>query len=61
MAREQRVYPINCRSLYCGELGHCPASCPHLPEKLAFVEWVISKQARVVDPVWAPTVWQATV
>ncbi len=57
---EQRVYPLNCRSLYCGETGHCPATCQHLPEKREFLDWVIKAQAQPVDPVWSPNIWQAS-
>lgn len=59
MAFTQRAYPMACRSLYCGELGHCPATCPNLPERLAFLEWKERTNARQVDPIWAPTIWQA--
>ena len=61
MAHEQRAYPMACRSLYCGQTGFCPTDCPHLPEKQAFLAWVVDNRAQVVDPVWAPTIWQATV
>jgi hypothetical protein len=59
--REQRAYPLNCRSLYCGEIGrYCPATCQHLPELQEFLDWVIRTQAQPVDPVWSPTIWQAS-
>jgi len=59
MALAQRAYPMACRSLYCGELGHCPATCPHLGEKQEFVDWVIETHAQPVDPIWSPNIWQA--
>lgn len=58
---QKQAYPMACRSINCGELGHCPATCPHLEEKQAFCDWVIKHQARQVDPIWAPTIWQATI
>jgi hypothetical protein len=60
MAREQRAFPMACRSLYCGETS-CPATCPHLAELEAFREWKQRTNAQRVDPIWAPTIWQAAV
>lgn len=60
MATEQRAYPMACRSLFCGEVA-CPADCPHLPQLQAFHQWKERTNARQVDPIWAPTIWQAVV
>ncbi len=60
MATEQRAYPMACRSLLCGETT-CPADCPNLPALQAFNAWRERANARQVDPIWAPTIWQAVV
>ncbi len=56
MAREQRAYPMACRSLYCGEVA-CPSTCPHLPELQAFKEWKERTNAEPVS-IWSPCIYE---
>jgi hypothetical protein len=54
--REQRAYPMACRSLYCGETS-CPATCPELPELQAFKAWRDRTRAQPISQ-WHPCIYE---
>ena len=56
---EVRTYPISCQSNYCG-VTTCPSTCPGLPDLTAFQAWKERTKATKPDPIWCPTVYQAT-
>jgi hypothetical protein len=61
---ETRFYPINCRSMYCGETdadGAACLNCPNRPELDAFKEWRQRTKAVQPDPVWSPGAWRSPV
>jgi len=53
-----RVYPMTCRSAQCGRI-EC-GGCRHKPTLDAFKAWVKATDAKVTDPIWCPTVYEAT-
>jgi hypothetical protein len=57
---ETRFYPMNCRSLHCGEVS-CPATCPNLPELQAFKAWRERTGAVKADHIWSPNCYKATI
>ena len=52
------VYPSCCTSAFCDALT-CALDCPYLPRLKAFKAWVEKTGARVTDPTWSPTVYEA--
>lgn len=61
---EQRTYPVDCRSMYCGETdinGASCLNCANRPWLDDFNAWRERTKATQLDPVWSPTVWTATV
>ena len=58
MRKNTRVYPVACRSAYCGKT-ECPKDCQFLPALTNFKEWVKNYDAVVEDEIWCPTVYTA--
>jgi hypothetical protein len=59
---ETRLYPMSCRSLYCGETDSDSAACrncPSRPELDAFNEWRQQQSAIQPDPIWSPAAWRS--
>ena len=54
-----RLYPAQCLSAFCGRID-C-TNCRHKPELDEFKKWVEETGAKVVDPVWCPTVYTTEV
>jgi hypothetical protein len=54
----KRRYPINCRSLYCGEVeGPTCQACAHRAELDDFRAWVKATGAVQADPIWSPSIY----
>jgi hypothetical protein len=56
----ERHYPMNCRSLYCGEVeGPTCQACVHRAELDDFRAWLKATGAVQADPVWSPAIYVA--
>lgn len=55
---EERVYPIDCQSAYCGRTS-CNG-CPMLPKLSEFKAWRHRTAAVQRDRIWSPSVYTAT-
>lgn len=54
------VYPRCCTSAECGKGPESCPSCPNVGEQLAFKKWREETAAIQTDPIWCPTVYEAT-
>ncbi len=54
-----RIYPSCCTSMFCGR-SECEG-CKNEPILRDFEAWREATKAVRNDPIWCPTVWQATV
>lgn len=55
---ERRNYPTTCLSAFCGRT-EC-SGCPLEPRLREFKEWRERYNARQIDLVWTPTIYEAT-
>lgn len=60
--KEERFYPSECLSAFCGSGGGdaCNA-CKNKPALDEFNKWVIEHKAIQPDSIWARTLYQATI
>ena len=55
---ERKMYPTGCLSASCGKID-C-TGCEQKPLLDEFKQWVKDHDAKRVDPVWVPNIWEAT-
>ena len=58
---ETRFYPQCCTSAFCGGCGDDCLGCKFEATKNEFQGWVEKHEAVKPDPIWSPSLYQATI
>ncbi len=61
MNSNNRVYPVRCQLMYCGNLPDACPTCQDYQSLKDFKKWVQDNCAVVLDPIWNPAVYTAQI